>query len=117
MMNDCPNADVRDLLPDLVHGRLTADARSAVEQHLASCADCRAELELLRAAARSFAQGPTVNVGRIVAALPAPARSRPAAARGIGGWRRAAAIAAVAAGLVATGVWSRGRTGETATGA
>ena len=32
-MTDCPNAEIRDLLPDLVHGRLDAAARADVERH------------------------------------------------------------------------------------
>jgi hypothetical protein len=119
MMNDCPNADVRDLLPDLAHGRLGGDARTQVERHLATCANCRAELELIRAVSRSLAAAPAVDVGRIVAALPSSyARQvRPLGVRGLGGWRRAAAIVAVTAGLVATGVWSRSRGDATGSGA
>jgi hypothetical protein len=47
-MNDCPNADIRDQLPDLLHDRLDASARAAVMAHVDACVDCRAELELLR---------------------------------------------------------------------
>ena len=47
-MNDCPNAEIRDQLPDLLHDRLDASARAAVTAHVASCVDCRDELELLR---------------------------------------------------------------------
>ena len=118
MMNDCPNADVRDLLPDLAHGRLGGDVRAQVEQHLTTCADCRAELELIRSVSRSLAAAPAVDVGRIVAALPTAHadQRRPVGVRGFGGWRRAAAIVAVTAGLVATGVWSRSRGGSTESG-
>ena len=94
-MNDCPNVDVRDLLPDLVNGRLHGDALRAVEAHVASCADCRAELALLREVRASVRTAPVVDVGAIAAALPsyrAPAR------RSWVGWRVAAAITVVAAG-------------------
>lgn len=74
-MTDCPNAEVRDLLPDLLHGRLEGDARARVEAHLRTCADCREELDLLRSL-RDAAPAPRVDVGRIVAALPAPRRRR-----------------------------------------
>jgi predicted anti-sigma-YlaC factor YlaD len=88
-MNDCPNAEIRDQLPDLLHERLDPAARAVVEAHLAACPDCRAELALLRSL-RDAAFVPPVDVSRIVAALPAPR-----AARGRtwgGGWRIAAAI-------------------------
>src|SRR5215216_30676 len=101
MMNDCANGDVRDLLPDLMHGRLDADRRSAVEAHLAGCADCRAELELLRTAGHALSRAPAVDVARIVAALPAPARVRASRWRAVGAWQRGAAVTALAAGLVA----------------
>jgi len=102
-MNDCANADVRDLLPELLHGRLDEATRAGVEAHLAVCADCRAELELLRAAGRALSYPPVaVDVQRIVAALPAPGRARPRR------WPRAAAFAALAAGLMTVAVWRRG---------
>ena len=47
-MNDCSNAEIRDRLPDLLHERLDASARATVAAHVADCADCREELELLR---------------------------------------------------------------------
>ena len=93
-MNDCPNGDMRDLLPDLLHGRLGAAERGAVEAHLLACVDCREELELLRDMSRALRRVPAVSVADIVAALPAPGSAR----RSWGGWRVAAAIAFVAAG-------------------
>ena len=47
-MNDCPNSGVRDRLPDLLHDRLDASTRAMVQGHVDACADCRAELDLLR---------------------------------------------------------------------
>src|SRR4029078_419075 len=47
-MNDCLNAEMRDLLPDLLHDRLAADVRAAVTAHVSACIDCREELEVLR---------------------------------------------------------------------
>ncbi|MFL5575008.1 MAG: zf-HC2 domain-containing protein, partial [Gemmatimonadaceae bacterium] len=86
-MIDCPNADVRDLLPAYAHGALGAADRARVESHVAGCADCAAELSLIRAAQRALAPAPAVNVARIVAALPRPA------AQGAGAWRPADAEA------------------------
>lgn len=36
-MTDCPRADMRDLLPDLMHGALDAAARAEVERHVMTC--------------------------------------------------------------------------------
>lgn len=94
-MTDCPNADVRDLLPDLLHGQLASDARAMVEAHLQSCADCRAEFQLLRDLASTMRRVPRLNGAAITAAVPA---YRPAARRSWVGWRTAAAITLMVAG-------------------
>jgi anti-sigma factor RsiW len=94
-MTDCPNGALRDLLPDLVHGRLSPAARRELEAHVSSCADCGQELALLRGLRASMARAPQVDPARISAAIPtyrAPMR------RSWGGWRAAAAIAAIAVG-------------------
>ncbi|MDQ6636118.1 MAG: zf-HC2 domain-containing protein [Gemmatimonadota bacterium] len=94
-MTDCPNGALRDLLPDLVHGRLSPAARRELEAHVSSCADCAAELALLRGLRASMARAPRVDPARISAAIPtyrAPVR------RSWGGWRAAAAIAAIVVG-------------------
>jgi anti-sigma factor RsiW len=94
-MNDCPNADVRDLLPDLVHGRLDAESRAAVEAHVAACADCRAELALLRDLRASLRRTPQLDLAAIASAVPAyHAPRRPSWV----GWRTAAAITMLVAG-------------------
>jgi len=38
----------KDVLQDLLDGRLSPDERAKLEEHLASCSDCRPELEALR---------------------------------------------------------------------
>ena len=119
-MTDCPNAEVRDLLPEYAHARLGAVDRARVEAHLAGCAECAAELSLIRAASRALGAAPRVDVARIVAALPAapapetagvtplaPRRVRRAAPARWGSWRQAAAIAAVAVGAVGLAVVGR----------
>lgn len=95
-MNDCANADIRDQLPDLLHDHLDRDARAAVEAHLATCDDCRAELEMLRDL-RAAAVTPRVDTARIAAAVTAPARLRWNAG-GWSAWRMAAAIAIMVIG-------------------
>ena len=70
MLRDCDNAEMRDRLPDLLHGRLAGDERARVEAHVASCADCSAELALLRDARVELSgRGRAVNVARIAEAV------------------------------------------------
>jgi anti-sigma factor RsiW len=73
MMNDCPDGEMRDLLPGYVHGTLSAAERAAVAAHLESCEDCRTEVALITSASRAFAVA-DVDVARIMRALPAPPR-------------------------------------------
>jgi anti-sigma factor RsiW len=47
-MRDCPNGEVRDLLPAFVHGRLEAAEAARVREHLAACEDCEVEVAVLR---------------------------------------------------------------------
>jgi anti-sigma factor RsiW len=103
-MTDCPNGDVRDLLPDLLHDRLAPEVRREVEAHVSGCDDCRAELELLGAMRATLRRAPAVDVAAIAAAIPpyrAPAR------RSWGGWRAAAAVLLVAGGTSVAVLQSR----------
>jgi anti-sigma factor RsiW len=109
-MTDCPNGDTRDQLPDYVHERLDAAARARVAAHVATCASCAAEVELLGTARRVLtAAAPRVDIARIVAALPSPPQStprlgviRPSPVRRqpahLRPWRIAAVVATVAIG-------------------
>ena len=95
-MIDCPNGDVRDLLPDYLHDRLESSARMSVERHLAGCAACRDELTLLRDLRGTLQRAPRIDVAAVAAAIPA---YRPAARKSwASGWRVAAAITAIAVG-------------------
>ena len=98
-MTDCPDAEMRDLLPDVVHGSLDESARTRVDEHLATCSICRAELALLQRVHGSLMRSVPLDVERIASALPrADAVSpRPVQVQ----WRRAAAIAIAAIGLSA----------------
>ncbi|MDB4876065.1 MAG: hypothetical protein JWM41_2511 [Gemmatimonadetes bacterium] len=95
-MNDCPNAEIRDQLPDLIHERLEVSMRAAVLAHVADCVDCREELELLRGVrAVLVTQAPRIDITHVVAALPkAPAQRR----RRQMDWRIAAAVTFLAVG-------------------
>src|SRR5689334_6370511 len=95
-MTDCPNGELRDLLPDYLHDRLDSSARGAVERHLAECTACRDELALLRELRGTLQRAPRIDVAAVAAAIPA---YRPAPRKHVaGGWRVAAAIAAIAVG-------------------
>jgi anti-sigma factor RsiW len=102
-MRDCVNGDVRDRLPELVHGRLEGAERATVESHVAECPDCAAEAALIRLVAGSAALAtPRMDTRRIAAALPAPILSSPAPLRRIAGasWMRwAAGLVIAAAGI------------------
>ena len=120
MRRDCPDGELRDLLPDLVHGTLSAGEHERVAAHVASCPDCAAEVELIRAAHRAF-PAPAVDVSRVVAALPGSPGSVGASwGGGLGGrvWRLAAAIALVAIGglsvVVLWNLFDRGAGGASA---
>lgn len=80
-MMDCPNAEIRDLLPDFVHRALSDGDAARVTAHLGSCAACRDELALLRTSAAVLRVRPVVDVAAIVRALPAPPAQAPVAPR------------------------------------
>ncbi len=76
-MTECSNVDVQDLLPEFAAGELPARERESVEMHLASCAPCRDELDVLVAVLNARPLPPVMNVAAIVAALPRPAVAGP----------------------------------------
>ncbi len=69
-MTDCTNVDVRDALPDLLHGRLGQVDTATMLAHVEACEACSAELAILREVRGSAALAPKIDVDRIVAALP-----------------------------------------------
>ena len=78
MLRDCENAEMRDRLPDLMHGRLTEPERASVAAHVASCVACTAELALLERTRAELARIPAVDIRRIASVIP---RAVPATAR------------------------------------
>lgn len=102
MLRDCANAEMRDRLPELMHGRLAEPERASVAAHVAACADCTAELALLERTRAELAAGPAVSVSRIVGALP---RTQPLATRAVTPLhrRRGVRLAASVAFMVAAG--------------
>jgi hypothetical protein len=73
-MTDCSNVDMREVLPEFLHGKLDGMALGRVQAHLDLCSDCTAELAVLRAVC-STAPATWVDVERIAAAIP-PYRQR-----------------------------------------
>ena len=69
MMNDCQNVEIREALPELVHGVLPETERARVQAHVDGCDDCAEELAIIQAV---LASTPVVavDVSRIVAAIP-----------------------------------------------
>jgi anti-sigma factor RsiW len=105
-MNDCVNGDIRDVLPELVNGTLPAGDVARVQEHVRACADCAAEVDLLRTARAAMRLAPAMDTARIAAAVQSSTAQRLAARRA-----PAARIARVAglslvAVIGALGIWS-----------
>ena len=111
-MADCPNVEIRELLPERAGSALSAAHLARVDAHLATCT---AELALIQAARRAVPATPAIDIGRIsarvVAATVTPSRpqlvaSEPSVVRGARaprmrwiGLKAAAAVAIAAAGI------------------
>ena len=107
-MNDCMNAEARDALPDLFHGRLSALDTATMKAHVESCADCRAELELMREVRSSARMAPRIDAAAIAATIPAyPAVTVPAQPARASIFSRFGALTmTAAAALIAIGGWA-----------
>ncbi|MEO6210075.1 MAG: zf-HC2 domain-containing protein, partial [Gemmatimonadaceae bacterium] len=105
------NGEMRDLLPELMNGRLDAMPQLAVEAHVIECEECAEELELLRALRPVLIRGPVVDAAKIATAVrtQVPAQRR-ANRRAMS--RRLAIAAAALLGVSAIGyaIAVRGRT-------
>ena len=104
-MDDCVNGEIRDLLPELVSGTLPAGEVARVQEHVRACADCGAEVELLRAARAAMRLAPTMDTTRIAEAVQASTSRRLAARRIPARAGRIAALALIVV-LGAVGLWS-----------
>jgi len=92
-MNDEACGSVRALIPDFAAGRLGTAEVGLLKDHVAACADCRAELDLVRLLYAGRAEAPAALLERITrsAVSQRPARTW---------WGiSAAAIAALALGI------------------
>jgi predicted anti-sigma-YlaC factor YlaD len=113
-MNDCTDNDIREMLPDLLHGALGARAMERAEAHLASCEECRAELQVLRAVKNAAVFAPTIDVDQVVRRIPpyskiVPAVEVPARSRLVS-WLVAATVAIAFVGVGSTLVTRQGAT-------
>ena len=112
-MTECRSEAMRDLLPELAHGRLSGAAAAELRAHLNGCAECAAEFAVLETARLVLqAQAPRVDAAAIAAAVTA---SRPALRVERGGasaptavrrspWRSRQLLAAAASILVIVSV-------------
>lgn len=101
-MNKCTESGIQDMLPDLLHGTLAADARGRVEAHLATCEQCREDLKVLRTVQSAAVFAPKIDVDRVVRQIPpyrtiVPAVELPARPRRLS-WLVAASLAIAVVG-------------------
>ena len=101
-MNECTDSNVREMLPDLLHSTLAPDAKGRVEAHLATCEECREDLEVLRTVKEAAVFAPAIDVDHVVRQIPpyrtiVPGTERPASTR-IVSWLVAASLAVVVIG-------------------
>ncbi len=76
-MNNCMEVETREMLPDLLHDKLDAGTRARVERHVASCEECREELNVLRTVKAAAIFAPTIDVNRVVGHIAPYARIVP----------------------------------------
>src|ERR1700737_2930273 len=101
-MNKFTELDIKEMLPDLLHGKLDAAERAQVEAHVASCEACTEELEVLRKVKSAAVFIPAIDVDRVVRQIPpyraiVPATQVPARSRLIA-WLVAASLVVVVLG-------------------
>jgi putative zinc finger protein len=101
-MNKCTESDIQEMLPDLLHRTLAADARARVEAHVATCEECREDLVVLRTVKSAAVFAPTINIQEVVGRIPpyrtiGPAIERPVSTRVIS-WLVAASLAIAVVG-------------------
>jgi hypothetical protein len=80
-MTDCPRAEIRDVLPDWVNGSLDESSAADVAEHVATCAACAEETELLRALRGVLVREPHIDVRRVAGSVTARTLGGAVAAR------------------------------------
>ena len=105
-MSECFSPEVRDFLPDLVHGKLGEIDTATLLAHVEACDACAAELALLREVRASAPLAPSIDVALVAAAIPSrpvvtPSEtSRPAVAPRTLRWKFVATAAVVVAAAI-----------------
>lgn len=78
-MSECLSLEVQDLLPEFAADLLDDAASVAVSAHLASCAVCQGDLDVLRQVRAVGVAMPTIDTGRMAAAVVTASRGARAA--------------------------------------
>jgi anti-sigma factor RsiW len=68
-MNECMNEEIRDALLDMVYGRLSELDTKTLMEHIQFCAECRAELAVIREAQATAPIVPRIDAARVAAAI------------------------------------------------
>ena len=107
-MTDITHDEIRDALPDLLHGNMDADRRSAIENHLRSCAECASELRVLQMVKDAPSFAPMIDAVKVAGAIApyggVPVERPRAATRKLQWAVAAAAVILVAGTLMLRGV-------------
>lgn len=116
-MGDCPNVEIRELLPERVAEHLAPRDAKRVDDHVAECEMCAFEVEVLRAARATLRARPTIDVKRVSGAVAAATRTpvrreRQRQQRPWLGWRAAASLALVAVGATSIAIWKGAHDGS-----
>src|SRR5688572_11632992 len=69
-MSECMEREIQEMLPDVLHGTIGPADRARIDAHLATCARCREELEVLRVVHGAAVFTPSIDVESIVRQLP-----------------------------------------------
>jgi anti-sigma factor RsiW len=102
-MNECMEREIREMLPDMLHGTLVPGEQARIDEHLAKCGQCRKELTMLRAVHGAAVFAPPVDVDRVVRQISPygiipPVVERPAPPRRMLGWLVAASLVVLVGG-------------------
>lgn len=101
-MTECMEREIQEMLPDVLHGAVGPADRARIEAHLAGCARCREDLEVLRAVHGAAVFSPAIDVASIVRQLPPYQIITPPVERGVRSpmvrWLVAAGLVLVAVG-------------------
>ena len=114
-MTDITHEQIRDVLPDALHGKLDEERRRTVESHLRSCAECASEMRVLQMVKDAPSFAPMIDAVKVSSAiLPyggVPVE-RPVARPRV--WQVALAAAAVV--IVAVSMFARGSSAPVVSG-